>query len=170
MPLLSEEYWDLYDLSGKNLNKPIKRGDPIPEGSYHRIIHVWIQNEKGEFLIQRRAPHLTWYGGRWATTTGSITMNQFDFLAEAYREIGEELSLSSKDIDLEFERELVIGKSIISLYKAFLPQYKIKSIVLNDEVSGVKWMSASKISQLVASEEFAPYSEELFNIVFKIKF
>jgi 8-oxo-dGTP diphosphatase len=167
---MAEEFWDLYDKSGKSINKPIKRGEPIPEGLYHRIIHIWVQNEKGEFLIQRRANHLSWYGGRWAATTGSIMMNQFDFLAEAYREIREELSLSNTDIDLEFERELVIGNSIISLYKAFLPKYKIKSIALNDEVSEVKWMSPSKIKHLIASEEFAPYSEELFNIVFKIKF
>jgi 8-oxo-dGTP diphosphatase len=170
MLLLMDEFWDLYDSTGKNVSQPIKRGEPIPEGLYHRIIHVWIQNEKGEFLIQQRAKHLSWFGGRWATTTGSIQMNQFDFLSEAYREIGEELSLSYSDIDLEFEKELIIGNSIISLYKAFLPQYKIKSIVLNDEVADVKWMSASKIVHLIDNDEFAPYSDELFNIVFAIKF
>jgi 8-oxo-dGTP diphosphatase len=167
---MPDEFWDLYDRSGKNINQPIKRGNPIPEGAYHRIIHIWIQNENGEFLIQRRAPNLKWFGGRWATTTGSIVMNQSDFLAEAYREIGEELCLSSKDIDLEFEQELVIGQSIISLYKAYLPSYKINTIVLNEEVSEVKWMSPSKIKHYITTEEFAPYSDELFHIVFKLKF
>lgn len=80
-------------------------------------------------MIQRRAKHLTWFGGRWATTTGSILKDKVDFLLEAYREIEEELSLSKKDIDLEFENELIIGNSIISLYKAFLPRYKINTIV-----------------------------------------
>ncbi len=166
---MTEEFWDLYDHSGNNLHTPIKRGDLIPDGKYHRIIHVWILNERGEFLIQRRASHLKWYGGRWATTTGSILSGQFDFMAEAYRELEEELSLSIMDIFLEFEKELMIGNSIISLYKAFLPSYKIQQTILNEEVSDLKWMSESKIKHLISSEEFAPYSEELFNIVFKIK-
>ena len=167
---MPEEFWDLYDRFGNNINKPIKRGDPIPEGAFHRIIHVWILNENGEFLIQRRAPHLTWYGGRWATTTGSILQNRTDFLAEAYREIEEELALTILDIDLEFEKELIIGNSIISLYKAYLPKYKINTIALNDEVSEVKWMSKSKIKFHISCDEFAPYSDELFELVFNIKF
>lgn len=167
---MADEFWDLFDRNGNNLNSPIKRGDPIPEGCFHRIIHIWIQNEKGEFLIQRRASHLKWYGGRWATTTGSIVAGQFDFLAEAYRELQEELSLSVMDIFLEYEKELIIGNSIVSLYKAILPSYKLQKIKLNEEVSEIKWMTISKIKHLIFSEEFAPYSEELFNIVFKIKF
>ncbi len=163
------EFWDLYDGEGHFLGEKIKRGDPIPVGTFHRVIHIWIQNERGEFLIQRRALHLSWFPNRWSTTTGSVISGSYDFLLEAYRELEEELQLSPVSIDISFERELIISNSLVSIYKGFLPSYKINAIVLNDEVSDVRWMTKSKIQTLVKSEEFVPYSEELFTLVFKMK-
>lgn len=46
---MSEEYWDLYDRSGNNIHRPIKRGEPIPEGAYNRIVHVWIRMRMENF-------------------------------------------------------------------------------------------------------------------------
>lgn len=163
------EYWDLYNAKGEFLNEKVERGSLIPNGKYHRIIHIWIQNEREEFLIQKRASHLRWYGGRWATTTGSVISGQYDYMLEAYRELEEELSLNPTDTDLEYASEVIIGNSLVSIYKGFMPQYKIQSIRLNDEVEDIQWMKKSKIKHLIAMEEFAPYSEELLNIVFQMK-
>jgi isopentenyldiphosphate isomerase len=163
-----EEFWDLYNSDGIMLNEKIRRGDAIPEGTFHRIIHVWIRNEHNEFLIQKRAPHLHWYGGRWATTTGSIQSGAIDFLAEAYRELEEELSLGASEITIAFHSEILIGRSIISIFSGQLPKQMIDAIRLNDEVSEVRWMTESTIRQLNDKGEFAPYSDDLFRIVFGI--
>jgi len=163
------EFWDLYNRDGHRLDIQIKRGELIPENTFHRVIHVWIINELGEFLLQKRAPHLTWFPNKWATTSGSVMSGEWDLIESAYREFEEELGLDATMIDIEFERDIILGNSIVSILKGFLPKYMTQSIRLNDEVSEVKWGTKSKISMLREAKEFAEYSEELFQIVMNMK-
>lgn len=164
------EYWDLFDLDGNFVDKKIARGTPIPEQLFHRVVHIWILNEREEYLIQRRARNLKWFGGRWSTTTGSVQSGQYDYKMEAYREVEEELGLDSSQIDIEYEKDIIISNSIVSIFKAYLPSYIIQHIQINDELEEVKWMKKGKIIELRGQEEFVPYSEELFHLVFNIKF
>lgn len=163
------EEWDLYDREGRLLGIKLKRGDAIPENSYHRVIHVWILNERNEYLVQKRAPHLNWHPNKWATTTGSIMSGEYDTIQSAYRELSEELGLDETKIDIEFEKDIIIGHSIVSIFKGFLPQHMIQQLKINDEVTEVRWMKKSKINLLREQENFASYSEETFNIVFNLK-
>lgn len=164
---MNMEKWDLYDQSGNFVDKQIKRGDKIPVGYFHRVVHIWIINENQEYLIQKRADHLSWFAGRWSTTTGSVQAGQIDYLEEAYRELEEELGLNNTQVDIEYLSDLIIGQSYVSVFRGFLPGYKLENIKLNEEVSDVKWMKKSKIMSLHASEDFVPYSQELFDLVFK---
>lgn len=162
------EAWDLYNSQGEYQGISIQRGETIPEGLFHRIIHVWIFNERKEFLIQQRALHLTWFPGRWATTTGSVVSGENDLELAAYREVSEELGLKNTQIALEFEKEVFIGRSIVTIFKAFLPRYMLQQVKINDEVADVKWMKKSKIDELRSLHLFAEYSDETFNIVYPI--
>jgi 8-oxo-dGTP pyrophosphatase MutT (NUDIX family) len=162
------ESWDLYNAEGEFQEISVRRGEPIPDGLYHKIVHIWIYNEKQEFLIQKRAPHLSWFPNRWATTTGSMVSGERDVLAAAYREVEEELSLNSVDIDLEKGEEIIIGSSIVAIFSGFLPASMFSQIKLNSEVSDVKWMKTTKIDQLRKENLFAEYSQKTFDIVYRI--
>ena len=162
------EFWDLYNAAGVHQGISIKRGEPIPDGFYHRIVHIWIYNENQEFLIQKRAPHLTWFPNKWATTTGSLISGELDVLAAAYREIEEELNLDSTKIDLVLEEEFLIKSSIVSLFSGFLPSHFIKKISLNAEVSDIKWMKKSRIEELRNDDLFALYNQGTFDIAYRI--
>lgn len=162
------EYWDLYDCNGSYLGMKIARGEKIPENSFHRIVHIWIYNERDEFLIQKRAAHLKWFPNRWATTTGSVLSGEFDYIETAYREVEEELGLGGDKIDIEYVTELIIGHSIVSLYKAFIPHFMKQFIRLNDEVSEVQWMKKTKIETLRKEDSFAAYNDATFDIVYKM--
>lgn len=163
------EEWDLYDQNGQRLDIRVRRGEAFPEGTYHRVVHVWIINERKEYLIQKRAPHLSWHPDKWATTTGSMIAGEYDIIQSAYRELEEELGLDSTKIDIEFVKEIKIGNSIVSILKGFLPEFKIQHIILNDEVSDVMWAKKGKINVLREEENFATYSEETFEIAFGIR-
>ena len=162
------ESWDLYNAKGELQEISIRRGEPIPEGLYHRIVHIWIYNEKQEFLIQKRAPHLSWFPNRWATTTGSMVSGEQNTLVAAYREVEEELSLNSVDIDLEKIQEIIIGSSIVTIFSGFLPANMFSKIKLNSEVADVKWMKTAKIDQLRRENLFAEYSQETFDLAYRI--
>lgn len=163
------EEWDLYSREGYSLGKKIRRGETIPPDCFHKVVQIWIINEREEFLIQKRANHLKWHPGKWATTTGSVIAGEEDVILSASREVHEELGLDNTKIDIEFEKEIIIGSSLVSIFKAFLPSFMMQQIELNDEVSQVKWMSAAKIEMLRKEDAFASYSDETFDIVFRMK-
>lgn len=163
------EVWDIYDRSGQMMDKQVERGAILGENEYHRVVHIWILNERREYLIQKRASHLKWNPNKWATTTGSVLVGEYDLLEAAYRELAEELGLDNLKIDIEFEKEVIIGQSIVTIFKGFLPAFMFGQIQLNHEVSEVKWAKKGKIEELRVENLFATYSDETFDIAYRIK-
>lgn len=162
------ESWDLYNAEGVFQNRVVQRGNIIPDGFFHRVVHVWIYNERQEFLVQKRAPHLSWFPNKWAATTGSLISGERNTLLAAYREINEELGLDSGKIDLEMEAEIIIGNSLVTIFSGFLPFYMLNHLRWNDEVTAIRWLKPSKIDLLRDQDEFAEYSNETFSIAYQI--
>lgn len=46
------EKWDLYTKYREKTGKEHIRGEKIPEGFYHLVVHVWIRNPKGELQLE----------------------------------------------------------------------------------------------------------------------
>ena len=70
------EIWELYDAQEKKTGKTMVRGEEVPPGMYHIVVHIWPLNSRGEFLIQRRALTLQWKPGIWAGTGGSAVSGE----------------------------------------------------------------------------------------------
>jgi hypothetical protein len=45
------EIWDLYNENRELLGKDHIRGEQLPIDGYHLVVHVWIRNSKGQYLI-----------------------------------------------------------------------------------------------------------------------
>ena len=43
------EFWDIYDENRNLTGKIHERGKPLAKGEYHLVVHIWVQNENGEF-------------------------------------------------------------------------------------------------------------------------
>lgn len=52
--VMAEEIVDLLDETGKKLGK-IKKSLAHQNGAWHRVVHIWILNSKGQLLIQKRS-------------------------------------------------------------------------------------------------------------------
>lgn len=74
--------------------RTIVRGEPLQPGDYHLVIHIWITDDSGRFLIQKRADHLSLYPGIWAATSGSALAGETSEKA-AVRELKEELGITA---------------------------------------------------------------------------
>ena len=53
------EIWDLYTRLGdtlefKKTGQTIVQGQRLPVGTFHYVVHVWIKNDIGEYLISQR--------------------------------------------------------------------------------------------------------------------
>ena len=67
------EKWDAYDAMGRLTGEVLVRDEPIPEGLYHLVAHIWYRNKKGELLVQRRALSRPLAPGLWASRRERIS-------------------------------------------------------------------------------------------------
>ncbi len=58
---------DLYDINRQLTGETIFKDEPIPDGRYIIVVHVFIQNSDDKFLIQKRSMAKD---GKFATTGG----------------------------------------------------------------------------------------------------
>ena len=114
------ELWDILDEDGNKTGELVARGRPMKQDEYHLVVHVWIRNSKGQFLISKRTPNKT-FPNMWETTGGSAIKGE-DSLSAALREVREEIginlsliadvSLDKKDNTLIFLILLMYGYSM----------------------------------------------------------
>lgn len=153
------EIWDLYNEKRELTGKTHIRGQEVPQGFYHLVVHVWIKNRKGEYLISQRSADRPAYPLMWECVGGSAVAGE-DSLTAALRETKEEVG-----IDLPAES----GKIIYSVVGRIVNEVKFADIVdayvfeydgdidLNKattaEVAQAKWMSLNEIRVLYEAKK-----------------
>ena len=70
------EIWDLYDENRELLGKDHVRGEQLPIGGYHLVVHVWIRNSKGEYLISQRSANRPTFPLVWECVDGSVVKGE----------------------------------------------------------------------------------------------
>lgn len=148
------ELWDLYNENREKTGHDLMRGETIPDGFYHLVVHVWIRNSKGEYLISQRSADRPTCPLMWECVGGSVFKGE-DSLGGAIRETKEEvgITLSQKDGKLVFStvRKFVKGAKFSDILDVYLFRYD-GPVSLNEaatnEVSRTAWMSKSQIKAL----------------------
>lgn len=141
------EYWDLYDGAGLPTGEKHLRGEAIPEGRFHKVVHIWIRNDKGELLIQKRSDTVDNCPGEWATTGGAVTVGE-EPLVSAVRELSEELGIRVSVSELNYL--LTVRRREAFCYVYLLNKdIPIDRLTLQEcEVSEVAWMTRDVIRKM----------------------
>ena len=106
------EYLDVFTKYGEPTGESIDRNIVHEKGMFHRSIHVWIVNSKGELLVQRRDSSKKTYPNMLDTSfAGHVSSNE-GLIEAVIREGKEELGL---EIDLECLNYLFAIKSEIKV-------------------------------------------------------
>jgi len=151
-----DEIWDVYDKDRNHTGRTHRRGDPLLEGDYYLVVHVWMQNSKGEFLITKRTPNKG-FPNMWESTGGSAVTGD-NSLDAAVREVKEETGL---------EVLLENGKVMFTIQRddficdiwLFQQEFSLDDVVLQpNETCDAKWASKAEIRRMIISGEFVPYS------------
>ena len=144
------ELRDLYDANKCVTGKTFVKGEQVPKGYYYLIVAIYIQNSKGEFLIQKRVERK---GGQWATTAGHPKAGESSLeglLTEVSEEIGIDLS-GDNPILFETWNKSDQFFDIYYLKKDIdLSQIKIQE----EEVDGVRWASIEEIKEMYKNGKF----------------
>lgn len=125
-------------------------------GLRHRAFSIFIQNRRGEVLLQRRAASKYHSGGLWANSCcGHPEMSDEDTSAAAKRRMKEELGLSCEPIWL-FRTEYCIRVSstmfeneIVHIYRAFTDHDPRPA---PEEVEDWAWVPVEDLAPLVRRE------------------
>lgn len=164
------ELWDILDGNGNKTGKTIERGKPMRQDEYHLIVHIWIKNSNGEFLITKRTPNKKTLPNMWETTVGSAIAGE-DSLKAVLREVKEEISINlspeSGKYLFRLKRQQYDFPDFIDVW-LFKKEADIKEIIYQpEEVCGAKWATPSEIQSSIESGEFADtftYLEDLFKM------
>lgn len=147
------EMVDKFDKKRLPLNKITERYEQIP-GEYRQSMHVWIQNDKGEFLIQKRSPLKRAFPGYWSITGGGVDSGE-STLDTVFRECKEELGITVENSKLEFILSLKRKYVFVDVY-LLRQNVNLEDIVMQEEeVSDVKWATIEDIKTMFANNEFA---------------
>ena len=149
------EMWDLYDENGKLTGKDHIRGEKVPDGYFHLVVHVWIKNSKGEYLIAQRAADRPTFPLMWECVGGSVTKGE-NGLQGAVREVKEEvgIDLSPADGKLVFSR---VRKHFNDIFEVWLFDYDGDVDLKNAttaEVAQTAWLNRSEIKALFDQGKF----------------
>jgi len=175
---MSVELWDVLDEHGNKTGRLHKRGKPLQPGESHLVVHIWIVNQKAEFLISKRALNAEMWPSMWHTTGGAAVAGD-DSLTAALRETKEELGVdldpNNGQLFKQHSRPCKqdIGAFVLMHAWLFRQEVDIASVLCQpEEICDAMWASKDEIRQLVAENKFYPYSylEEVLDFCEETKY
>jgi isopentenyldiphosphate isomerase len=176
------ELLDVLNENGEFTGETMDRKKIHDLGIWHRCVHIWIINSKGELLIQQRAKHLDNFGGLWdISAAGHVTSGETNEEA-ALKEVREELGLGIPFSEYIFLAELKVSlpnnktngvKNHFDVVYLIKKDLNVEELVLQeDEVEKVEFVHWCELKNRIAQEtdNFANRSQEyemLFNYLEK---
>jgi len=159
------ESWDIYNQYRKKTGKTHLRGEKMKTGDYHLVVHLWIINDKNEFLIQKRQPWKQ-FPNMWdCAAAGSAVFNDSSIeaiLRETKEEIG--IDINPDNLDFLFSIKFLVGFDDVYLYKENI---NLEDLHLQyEEVADAKWVSKENLKELIKQGEFIKYS--YFDLLFEM--
>lgn len=165
------EKWDLYTKNREKTGKEHIRGEKIPEGYYHLVVHVWIRNRKGEYLISQRSANRPTFPLMWECVGGSVLKGE-DSLEGAVREVKEEVGLElepnagkllfSKVRGTEYKYECKIYNDILDVWLfEYDGELQLESAT-TDEVADCRWMTVAEIRNLYEEKKLVQTLDYFF--------
>ena len=167
------EIWDLYNENRELLRKDHIRGEQLPIDGYHLVVHVWIRNSKGEYLISQRSANRPTNPLMWECVDGSVVKGE-DSLQGVLREVKEEVGIDllpeKGQVVLSDIKKIEFGKVVNKIVDVWLFDYDGEVDLGNattDEVSQVAWMNREQIKELFDANMFVETLEYFFTEVDK---
>lgn len=164
------EIWDLYDENRELIGRDHIRGEEIPENCYHLVVHAWIRNSKGEYLISQRSADRKSFPLMWECVGGSVTKGE-NSLTGALREIEEEvgLILPPENGRLLFSevRKFVNGERFADILDVWLFEYDGEidlEKATTREVAQTKWMDLEEMRALLEEGKFVHTLKYIFDL------
>lgn len=150
---MTEEYFDVLDENGNKTGKTKLRSEVHRDGDWHKSVHIWILNEKGDVLLQRRCPTKDSNPNMLAASCAGHLEAGDDSLACAVRELKEELGLDVRPEELQYVDTFKVSKHYTETFfnREFQDMYVLRISKTIDEMK----YQESEISEII----YVPYKK-----------
>ena len=169
------EIWDLYDKDKNPTGQTHIRGNVIPEGCYHLVVHVVIRNSKGEYLIAQRDAERQSYPLLFEFVGGSILSGETSLeggVREVYEELGVKLNPEKGKLIHSEVREAFNSKKFSDIMDVWYFDYNGDFDLENaptKEVLTAEWVKIDEIKERFENGTFVPTLGFIFEIDKKLK-
>jgi 8-oxo-dGTP pyrophosphatase MutT (NUDIX family) len=151
------EVFDLYDREFNKLNKDMVRGTENNDGEYHLVVHVWIRNKAGQYLIQQRNKASDRIPYQWACTAGAVQKNETS-IEGAIRETKEEIGVVFTPSQLSLVKRYFVDDNAANY---IVDCYLVESDILINEVTidtvevrGIMYKDMLGIKEMIRDNQF----------------
>jgi isopentenyldiphosphate isomerase len=151
------EKCDVVNEFGARTGRVVNRGTELGPGEFYLVVHIWIRDEHGNYIIQQRAPHLQSWPNVWATTVGYVLAGE-ESSSGAIREVKEELGIALPLAQMKRVAQLVWENRVEDIWMVEVSKNLIATPMLGSEVSNWKWISGVELEQMVSQGNFFNYS------------
>ena len=150
---MAEEYFDVLDENGNKTGKTKLRSEVHRDGDWHKSVHIWILNDKGDVLLQRRCPTKDSNPNMLDISCAGHLTTGDDSLTGAVRELKEELDFDVEPEDLQFIKTFKVSKRYAPTF--FNQEFQDMYILRTDKsVDDMKYQE-SEITEIM----FVPYKK-----------
>ena len=126
------------------------------QGLYHRIVSVFLLDDKGRMLLQLRDPHAKIYPSCWDQAASGHVDEGFSYDQAATTELEEEVGL--RDVTLEvlgtFRANIKLddGRLVNQFERAYLARVPYDTVLKPEleEVSEVRWFTSAELRTQIA--------------------
>ncbi len=121
----------------------------------HRIIHIFIFNDKGEMALQLRSKHKPYCPNHWSATVGGRVDSGEDYEEAALREMQEELGITAELKLIGKEPYKIDG--LTQFLATFTARHNGPFRLNPEEVEQTEFLSVDKIKHMIrAGEKLQP--------------
>ncbi len=96
-----KEMVDIVDEQDQLIGVRKLRTEVHRDGDWHREVHVWVYNRKGELLFQLRGPHQESFPNCWDVSVGGHVEAGSNYMESALKEMREELGIAAHAEELK---------------------------------------------------------------------
>lgn len=159
---MAKEYFDILDENGNKTGKTKLRSEVHRDGDWHKAVHIWIINNTGDILLQRRCATKDSNPNKLDISSAGHLSAGDDSLTGALRELKEELNLDVKPEDLQFIKtlkrssrytETFINNEFDDLYIVRTDKKIDDMKFQEDEISEIMFVPYKKFKEMVNNKQ-----------------
>jgi ADP-ribose pyrophosphatase YjhB (NUDIX family) len=146
----------------------VKPRSNLKDTDIFRVSSLWIENSKGEVLLQQRALDKKNGGGQWGPAAAGTVEAHETYLANIRKEASEEIGLTGIT-PIEVDKRLITSPyaRFVVTYRAQIDKPIEEFKIQKSEVAAIKWVKKSEILEDLAQDpkKYVPSAEfwkELF--------